>query len=423
MQHRDTARGRRLRRATTISMGITGLVVSALVLTACTSTPTATNTANTNSGGNGAGSSGGGGSQSGDGQNTSPVSINVSPSGQSINPATPIVVKASNGTLTSVSVTNSVKGTPIAGSLSTDHTTWTSTDQLGYGYTYAVDAVGAGSGGGKPNEQKSTISTLKPAGLAYPNMVPAPASVAGTGVGVGEPVIFQFKQPVRNKAAVQAALTVTTTPSQPGQWFWIASNEVHYRAQNYWQPNTTIHVTANTFGVDFGGGVYGAEDRDVTLHVHNAIIAKADGNSEQMQVFNNGALVNTIPISMGKDSTPTHIGTHVVTAKAAQTVMDSCSYGVCSGPQAYKATEYNAVRISNDGEFVHENPNTVGVQGHDNVSHGCINVNQANSLWFFNYMNVGDVVEVTNSGGQQLPVWDALGDWSLPWPQWSKGNA
>ena len=80
-------------------------------------------------------------------------------------------------------------------------------------------------------------------------------------------------------------------------------------------------------------------------------------------------------------------------------------------------------RISNDGEFVHENPNSVGAQGHTNVSHGCINLSEANATWFFNHMGIGDVVEVTNSGGPQLPVWDLYGDWGVPWSTWSAGNA
>lgn len=420
MRHRNWAGRRRRGPAAISTFGIIGLTVAALLLTACSSTPTASNPPN---GANGGGAQGG--QDQGGGQNASPVSINVSPAGgQGVNPTTPIVVKATNGTLTSVTVTNSAKNTHVSGSLSADKTTWTSTEELGYGATYAVDAIGGNSGGGKPTEQKTTISTLRPAKVAYPNMIPAPASVASTGIGVGQPVVFQFDQPVANRAAVQAALTVTTTPSQPGDWYWIANNEVHYRAQSYWQANTKIHVVAKVYGLNFGNGVYGAEDRTVDFQVHDALIAKADGNTEQMQVFRNGNLINTIPISMGKDSTPTHVGTHVISSKAQSTVMDSCSYGVCPpNPAAYKATEKWAVRISNDGEFVHENPNTVGVQGHDNVSHGCINVNEANAIWFFNTMGAGDVVEVTNSGGQQLPIYDLYGDWSVSWAKWQAGNA
>jgi hypothetical protein len=79
--------------------------------------------------------------------------------------------------------------------------------------------------------------------------------------------------------------------------------------------------------------------------------------------------------------------------------------------------------MSNTGEFVHENPDTVGQQGHSNVSHGCINLSEANAEWFFNHFGVGDVVEVANSGGPPLGISDLYGDWEVPWATWSKGNA
>jgi hypothetical protein len=105
--------------------------------------------------------------------------------------------------------------------------------------------------------------------------------------------------------------------------------------------------------------------------------------------------------------------------------MNSCSLvpPICGGPNAYNETEYWDERISNSGEFVHENPDTVGQQGNSNVSHGCINLNAADAQWFFNHFGIGDVVEVANSGGPQLPLYDRYGDWAVPWGTWSAGNA
>lgn len=411
--------GRRHRRAAT---GVIGLMAAALMLAACSSTPSSTDTSNNSAlGGQQTANLGGGGPTS------SPVqdaSVSITPnSGQSVNPATPIVVKATNGTLSSVTVTNSVKGTAVTGAFSADKSTWTSNEDLGYGATYAINAVGANSAG-KSVTQKVSIRTLNPARVAYPNMIPAPASVQSTGVGVGQPVVFMFDQPVANKKAVQAALTVQTSPSQPGAWYWISDRQVDYRAQNFWQAGTTINVTAKVYGLDFGNGIYGAEDRNVTYHVHDAWIAKADGNTERMLIYDNGKLADNMPISMGKQSTPTHVGIHVISAKNQKVQMNSCTYGICPpDPRAYNSTEFWAERISNDGEFVHENPNSVGAQGSSNVSHGCINLSQTNAEWFFNHMGPGDVVEVANSGGPALPVWDLYGDWAVSWSKWSAGNA
>ncbi|MFD9896452.1 Ig-like domain-containing protein [Amycolatopsis sp. NPDC059027] len=354
----------------------------------------------------------------------SPVSVSIEPAGGTgVNPTTPIVVKAANGRLTDVTVTNAVKGTTVSGQLSADGLSWTSTEPLGYGSTYKIVAQALG-GNGKPVEQHSQLSTLSPQRQASPDLVPAPASVATSGVGVGQPIVFSFSQPVQNRAEVEKRLSVESTPKQEGSWYWMDDKNVHYRPKEYWRPGTVLKVTAKVYGVDFGNGVYGATDRTETYKVHDSWIAKADGNTEQMQIFHNGQPVKSMPISMGKDSTPTHVGPHVISDKQESTVMDSCTFGLCPpAPGAYKTTEKWAVRISNDGEFVHENPASVGAQGSANVSHGCINLNAANAEWFFRTMGLGDVVEVTNSGGPQLPVWDLYGDWSKSWQDWQSGSA
>lgn len=261
-----------------------------------------------------------------------------------------------------------------------------------------------------------------PSTQAYANFVPAPATVAATGVGVGQPIVVQFTAPVQDEAAVQEHLQVTTTPPQTGAWYWVDNRDAHYRPQQFWTPGTTIDVHADVAGVDLGGGVIGAEDHDATYHVHDSWIANADGAAHNMKIMHNGALVKTMAISMGKATTPTHTGTHVISDKAQNVQMNSCTYGICKGqPGYYDVTEHWAERISQDGEFVHENPATVAQQGSVNVSHGCINLSTADAQWFFQNFGPGDVVEVSGSGGTPLPVYDLYGDWSLPWSTWQAG--
>ncbi|MCE7004915.1 Ig-like domain-containing protein [Kibdelosporangium philippinense] len=356
---------------------------------------------------------------SGSSSTAAALRLDITPGGDASLPTAPIVVHANNGTIDSVTATNSAKGTKVKGSLSDDKMTWTSSEPLAYGATYDVVADGTSSDG-KKSEQKSVVKTITPKATAYPSFIPAPNV---TEAGVGQPIVVKFDKDIADKAAAEKALTVTSSPEQPGGWYWLNKREVHYRPQNYWQAGTTIKVHAGIYGVDLGGGTYGQTDRDLTLKVHDSWVAKADGNTEQMQIFQNGNLVKTMPISMGKDATPTHVGIHVISDKQREYTMDSCTYGVCSGPQAYRSLEHFAERISNDGEFVHENPNSVGAQGSSNVSHGCINLNAANAQWFFDHFGLGDVVEVANSGGPTLPVWDTYGDWAVSWLDWVKGSA
>lgn len=342
--------------------------------------------------------------------------------GKAINPTTPIVVDAVGGKLTTVTVTNA-QGKHVAGGLDGPATHWTTSEDLGYGGTYTVNAT-AVNADKKPTAKSFTVTTIDPATTAYANVIPSPDVVDGVGIGVGQPLVFQFTQPVKNKAAVQKLLTVTTTPAQPGSWYWIDDQNVHYRGPNYWQAGTKIHMEAKIYGVDLGDGVYGAEDTSVDYTVHDSWVAKADGSTELLTVFHNGQQVKQMPMSLGEPNNPSHNGPHVISEKAAQTVMDSCTYGVCQGdPGYYRETVYNDLRISNDGEFVHSAPWSVGQQGSANVSHGCVNLSPADSQWMFDHFGLGDVVEVTNSGGPPLPVWDTYGDWELSWKQWQEGSA
>lgn len=353
-----------------------------------------------------------------------PVSITIDQAGETgANPVTPVTVHAGGGTLTDVSMVNTATSATVAGTVDPARHAWSSTEPLGYGNSYRIVAHATGSDG-QPAERSATLTTLTPRAQAQPNLIPAPAAVAAPGIGVGQPIAFQFTEPVRDRAAVEKQLSVVSEPAQKGGWYWIDDENVHYRPKSYWQPGTKLTVSAKVYGVSFGEGVYGATDRTETYTVHDSWVAKADGGTETMRILHDGELVRTMPISMGKDSTPTHLGAHVISAKHASYTMDSCTYGVCQGdPEYYRSEERWSLRISNDGEFVHENPNSVSAQGSVNVSHGCINLNAANARWFFDHFGLGDVVEVTGSGGPELPVWDLYGDWSLSWPEWQSGSA
>jgi lipoprotein-anchoring transpeptidase ErfK/SrfK len=385
-------------------LAIAGLATCAVGLSACTSA---------------SGTSTEAGSGSGHTSTPPQVSVHVTPS-EHINPTTPVEVTAQRGTLSSVHMTNADSGTAVSGKLSDGGSTWTSTEVLGYAKTYQLETV-AKDDDGRTLRESEQITTLKPKHKVYPNLVPGPNSV--DSVGVGQPIDFRFTQAVPDdkKAAVQKRLSVTSDPDQPGAFHWIDDKDVHYRPKDFWKPGTKITVKANVYGLEFGHGDYGAEDRTEHYKVHSKWIAKADGSTQEMTIYHNGHAVKHMPISMGKESTPTHEGIHVISNKSQKVEMNSCSFGVCPpDPKAYDTTEYWAARISNDGEFVHENPASVSSQGNTNVSHGCINLNESNAKWFYHHLGLGDVVKVVNSGGSKLPVWDLWGDWSLSWSQYKK---
>jgi lipoprotein-anchoring transpeptidase ErfK/SrfK len=350
-----------------------------------------------------------------------PAQIAITPiAAAAVNPSVPLGVEVANGKLQTVDVTDTKTGKKLAGELAPNEASWHTTDPLSYADTYQVAATAVG-GDGRVFHQNGTVNTIKPAALAYPSYIPVPSK---TGVGVGQPLVVRFDHPVTDKVAAEHAMTVTSNPPQEGGWYWMSATEAHYRPKAYWQPGSTITLTTNMFGVDLGKGVFGETDRSETLQVHDSWIAKADGRTEEMRIFHNGALVNTMPISLGSPKYPSHIGPHVVSEKSPSIIMDSCTYGVCEGdPGYYKEKVDLDERISNDGEFVHSAPWSTGQQGSTNVSHGCINLSPTNAQWFFDHFNPGDVVEVTNSSGPPLPVWDTYGDWELDWAHWQSGSA
>ncbi|WP_060712077.1 L,D-transpeptidase [Pseudonocardia sp. HH130629-09] len=85
--------------------------------------------------------------------------------------------------------------------------------------------------------------------------------------------------------------------------------------------------------------------------------------------------------------------------------------------------QFWAVRISNNGEFIHANPASSWAQGSRNVSHGCINLSSRDAKEFFASATFGDPVEVTGSS-QPLTARDGdLYDWTIPWDEWRSLSA
>jgi hypothetical protein len=50
-----------------------------------------------------------------------------------------------------------------------------------------------------------------------------------------------------------------------------------------------------------------------------------------------------------------------------------------------------------------------------------LNLSADNARWFYDFSQPGDVVEVRDTGGAPLELWQN-GDWSVPWPQWLAGG-
>ncbi len=125
------------------------------------------------------------------------------------------------------------------------------------------------------------------------------------------------------------------------------------------------------------------------------VSAVANVSTHQFTVSIDGQPVRTMPASMGKPGHETPLGTFRVLEKFRDMVMDSSTYGVpIDSPEGYRLYVEYAVRITWGGIFVHAAPWSVESQGIENVSHGCINLSPANAQWFYENVQIGDLVTV-----------------------------
>lgn len=342
----------------------------------------------------------------------------------------PVTVEVSDGKLTEVKVLTP-EGREVQGALAADGTQWRSGEPLGYGRTYSYEATATGVGDATA-EASGSFTTLKPAQVIFPSFYPAPG-LAET-MGVGQPLRVIYDKPPVDRVAAEKALIVTTTPKVEGSWYWIDDRTLDYRPQKYWKSGTRITLQAKVYGVHLGNGAYGELDRAVDYTIGDAKVAIVDDTTKMMVVYVNGTVVKQIPVSMGQDAQipgvdgqiidlRTQSGIHVVTEKLLEKQMTSDSYGLPSDYDlGYDQLITLAVRISNSGEFVHSAPWSVADQGARNVSHGCINISPEAAQWFYDNFDVGDVVDIRNTG-RTLPPTDGFGDWNIPWSEWLAGSA
>ncbi|MCW4355782.1 Ig-like domain-containing protein [Hoyosella sp. YIM 151337] len=334
-----------------------------------------------------------------------------------INPLEPFTLAVSEGALTDVTLTNQ-DGKVVEAEVSDDGTSWTTTEVLGYGRVYTLDAAATGPGG--TTVTSSQFTTVQPNNLTKPYALPWDGSV----VGIGQPVRVQFDEPIADRQAAEDRITITTEPAVEGAFYWVNNTEVRWRPENYWEPGTTVTVDVDVYGHDLGGGMYGETNAKSTFTIGDSVIAIADDYTKTVSVQVNGTTVRTMPVSFGRPSSPTPNGTYIIGDRQQSMIMDSSTYGVpVNSAYGYRTRVEWATQMSYSGIYVHSAPWSLGDQGYRNVSAGCLNVSPANAQWFYYNTKPGDLVVVQNTVGGTLSGVDGLGDWNIPWSTWKAGNA
>jgi lipoprotein-anchoring transpeptidase ErfK/SrfK len=344
----------------------------------------------------------------------------LAPGATGVAPAEPLVVTAADGRLTAVTVTPT-GGAALAGTPDPSGTRWTS-GALAYDTEYRVQATGVDAQGrpGAPLEQ--TFRTVAPEDTVETASI-RPSD--GQTVGVAMPISITFTDGVTDRAAVERRVSVRTSVPTEGSFHWMSDEQLNWRPKDYWRPGTQVTVDARLVGVDTGGGVYGAEDRSFSFTVGRDQRARGDVNAHTLVLYQDGQELRTLPASYGRAQYPTQYGVHVAFEKHEVKRMRSDTWG---GPGEGQPGFYDenlplAVRISNNGEFVHVNPDTVRQQGRSNVSHGCVNLSPANGEFFYNWVQMGDPVEIVGSERPLTTRDGDIADWTIPWEQYRQGSA
>ena len=334
-------------------------------------------------------------------------------------PTARIGVEVKDGWFQRIALTNA-DGKVVAGALNRDRTAFNTTEPLGYGvdYTWSGSVVGQD---GKAVAVEGDFTTINPTTQVNGQFQLADGQV----VGVAAPIIIQFDASITDKASVEKALKVTTEPQVEGTWAWlpdeVGGSRAHWRTRDYYPAGTKVRVDAKLYGIPFGDGAFGAQDVTLDFEIGRLQVVKAEASSHRIQVLDaQGGVIMDFPCSYGEgdlDRNVTRSGIHVVTEKYEDFYMTNPAAGYAIVRERF------AVRISNNGEFIHANPASSGAQGNTNVTNGCINLSESDAQQYFNSAIYGDPVEVTGTRIQLSYSDGDIWDWAIPWEEWVSMSA
>jgi lipoprotein-anchoring transpeptidase ErfK/SrfK len=326
-------------------------------------------------------------------------------------PSTGITVAATDGTLKNVTVQTS--GDPVLGRLSQGDTVWHSQWALDVAQTYTVTATASRAGGGTFTTT-STFHTLTPSQTFRTQILEG----YNRTYGVGMPIILYFNQRITDKATVEQALQIATSKPVVGAWYWdepcnMAAACAYFRPRDYWPPATTVRFTGHLNGVQGAPGVYGTHTLTQTFNIGASLVAIGNTATHRTQIYENGKLLYDWPISSGRPGDATPNGSYLTIEKANPVQMVGPGYSI-SVPWS--------VRFTFSGDYYHDAYWSVGEQGFENVSHGCVNLSPADAETYYNLAVPGDPITIV--GSPQAGTWDnGWTQWFLSWPPYLQGSA
>jgi lipoprotein-anchoring transpeptidase ErfK/SrfK len=384
------------------TIAITAVAASAMLATACTGGGHGSGTTHVRPAAN---------SQTRPAAPAATVKITPANGTAAADPSAGITVTAAGGTLKDVAVRTS--GDAVSGTLGQGGRVWHSRWALDVSQSYTVTATATSVGGGTVTAT-STFRTLTPPRTFSTHIVEGYQQA----YGVGMPIILYFSEPITDKAAVERALQVTTSKPVIGAWYWdsscnMAPSCVYFRPRDYWPSGTTVSFTGHLNGVQGAPGVYGYHTLTQAFSIGPSVIAVGNTAAHRTQIYVNGHLRYNWPISSGRPGDDTPDGSYLTIEKENPVEM--------KGP-GYDLMVPWSVRFTWSGDYYHDAYWSVGQQGFENVSHGCVNLSPADAETYYNLAVPGDPITIV--GSPKSGSWDnGWTQWFLSWPRYLKGSA
>lgn len=346
------------------------------------------------------------------------TSVSVNLTGKAATPGEPVKVTLAQGKLEAVSVT-AAKGGALAGKISTDGRTWISERVAAPGTTYTVEAKDADGG-----SDRATFATAEAEKVNKLSLAPG----KNTTVGIAQPLSVVFDHPVKDKAAVEKALKVSTSNDTEGSWGWLqdysGKDRVDWRPKEYWKPGTKVTLDARLNGVDTGAdGGWFVRDYTTAFTIGAAQVVEVDLDRSRLALHRDGKQVLDIPMSAGTPGgeKASWRGTAVLMSKEGTINMRSETVGL--GDAYDKMVDYS-MRLTWSGMYVHAAPWNAGYFGQANRSSGCVGMSDANAAALYGQVRVGDPFEMTGAQAKgTVAEGNGYGAWNLSWADWQAKSA
>ncbi|GHF54479.1 Ig-like domain-containing protein [Streptomyces sp. JUS-F4] len=364
-------------------------------------------------------SGGSSGSAGSGGDDTAPAtSVSVNLTGKAATPGGPVKVTLAHGKLQAVSVTAG-KGGALAGKISADGRTWTSERVAAPGTAYTVEAKD--TGGGSDRAAFTTAAAEKVNKLSL-----APGK--NTTVGIAQPLSVVFDHPVKDKAAVEKALKVSTSNGTEGSWGWLqdysGKDRVDWRPEEYWKPGTKVTLDARLNGVNTGAdGGWFVRDYATTFTVGAAQVVEVDLDRHRLALRRDGKQVLDLPMSAGTPGgeKASWRGTAVLMSKEGTINMRSETVGL--GDAYDKMVDYS-MRLTWSGMYAHAAPWNARHFGQANRSSGCVGMSDADAAALYGQVRVGDPFEMTGAEAKgTVAEGNGYGAWNVSWADWRAKSA